>query len=94
MSQSAYGHHQSYPRLSPRARRCRAAGFAVLACRVLATPPEVLSPRMVRVIEGLAEEWRGLDDAHRRCPWPRGCSHPGQLILGATYWPCRYRFWL
>ena len=29
--------------------------------RILATPPDVLSPRMVRVIEGLAEDWRRLD---------------------------------
>jgi transposase len=30
--------------------------------RVLATPPDVLSPRMVRVIEGLAGDWRRLDE--------------------------------
>jgi transposase len=30
--------------------------------QVLATPPDVLSPRMVRVIEGLAEDWRRLDE--------------------------------
>ena len=29
--------------------------------RLLATPPDVLSPRMVGVIEGLAEDWRRLD---------------------------------
>jgi transposase len=29
--------------------------------RMLATPPDVLSPRIVRVIEGLAEDWRRLD---------------------------------
>jgi transposase len=29
--------------------------------RILATPPDVLSPRMARVIEGLAEDWRRLD---------------------------------
>jgi transposase len=29
--------------------------------RVLATPPDVLSPRMVGVIEGLTEDWRRLD---------------------------------
>jgi len=29
---------------------------------ILATPPDVLSPRMVRVIEGLAEDWRRLDE--------------------------------
>lgn len=30
--------------------------------RILATPPEVLSPRMVRLIEGLAGDWRRLDE--------------------------------
>ena len=30
--------------------------------RILATPPDVLSPRMVRVIEGLASDWRLLDE--------------------------------
>ena len=30
--------------------------------RLLATPPEVLSPRMVRVIEDLAGDWRRLDE--------------------------------
>jgi transposase len=29
--------------------------------RILATPPDVLSPRMVRVIEALAGDWRRLD---------------------------------
>jgi transposase len=29
--------------------------------RILATPPEVLSPRMVRMIEGLTGDWRRLD---------------------------------
>ena len=30
--------------------------------RILAAPPDVLSPRMVRVIEGLAADWRRLDE--------------------------------
>jgi len=30
--------------------------------RVLATPSDILSPRMVRVIEGLAGDWRRLDE--------------------------------
>src|SRR5690242_13577166 len=30
--------------------------------RILAAPPEVLSPLMVRLIEGLAADWRGLDE--------------------------------
>jgi transposase len=30
--------------------------------RILATPPEVLSPRMVCVIAGLSEDWRRLDE--------------------------------
>jgi transposase len=34
---------------------------AELPC-ILAAPPDVLSPRMVRVIEGLASDWRRLDE--------------------------------
>jgi transposase len=30
--------------------------------RILAVPPEVLSPRMVRVVEGLAADWHRLDE--------------------------------
>src|SRR5215813_12153160 len=30
--------------------------------RILATPPDVLSPRMVHVIEDLAGDWRRLDE--------------------------------
>jgi transposase len=30
--------------------------------RILTTPPDVLSPRMVCVIEGLVEDWRRLDE--------------------------------
>ena len=30
--------------------------------RILAAPPDVLSPRLVRVIEALAEDWRWLDE--------------------------------
>jgi len=30
--------------------------------RILAAPPDVLSPRMVRVIKDLAEDWRRLDE--------------------------------
>ena len=30
--------------------------------RILATPPDVLSPRMIHVIESLAEDWRRLDE--------------------------------
>src|SRR5580693_4252937 len=30
--------------------------------RILATPPDVLSPRMVRIIEELAGDWRRLDE--------------------------------
>src|SRR5438445_2793550 len=29
--------------------------------RILAAPPDILSPRMVRIIEGLTEDWRRLD---------------------------------
>src|ERR1700735_3234101 len=30
--------------------------------RILATPPDVLSPRMVRIVESLAEDWHRLDE--------------------------------
>ena len=30
--------------------------------RILATPPDLLSPRTVRIIEGLASDWRQLDE--------------------------------
>jgi transposase len=30
--------------------------------RILATPPDVLSPRMVRMIEDLTGDWRRLDE--------------------------------
>src|SRR5438874_1235802 len=41
--------------------------------RILATPPDVLSPRMVRVIEGLAEDWRRLDERGDHSPGAAGC---------------------
>src|SRR5512132_3754525 len=34
--------------------------------RILATPPDVLSPRMVRMIEDLASDWRRLDQRVER----------------------------
>ena len=42
------------------ARACGSCGAELP--RILATPPEVLSPRMVRVIKDLAEDWRRLDE--------------------------------
>lgn len=30
--------------------------------RILAAPPDVLSPRMMRIIANLAEDWRRLDE--------------------------------
>ena len=35
--------------------------------RILATPPDVLSPRMKHVIESLAEDWRRLDEVSITC---------------------------
>jgi hypothetical protein len=35
--------------------------------RILATPPDVLSPRMVRIIEDLAGDWRRLDERVEGC---------------------------
>jgi len=36
--------------------------FRAELARILATPPDVLSPRMVHVIEELAQDWRRLDE--------------------------------
>ena len=62
--QPTHWHHQSNPRLLAGARHRSPAGATLLATelpRILATPPDVLSPRMVRVIEALTEDWRRLD---------------------------------
>jgi transposase len=67
--------------------------------RLLATPPDVLSPRMVGVIEGLAEDWRRLDQriehlsgeitALPRCsamePYP-ACCGPTTRALQPSRW--------
>ena len=51
--------------------------------RILATPPDVLSPRMVRVIEGLASDWNrnqhqnGLDT---------GPLSQGRRLIGKAPW--------
>jgi transposase len=44
--------------------------------RILATPPDVLSPRMVRVIGELASDWRWLDERIEvsAMPWSRSSS--------------------
>jgi transposase len=34
--------------------------------RILTTPPDVLSPRMVRIVEDLAGDWRWLDERVER----------------------------
>jgi len=48
--------------------------------RILAAPPEVLSPRMVGLIEGLAEDWRRLDERidHRFASTPVEMMHRGE----------------
>src|SRR6185312_5343856 len=58
-------HHQSNPSLPAGTRHRGATGTALPAVelpRILATPPDVLSPRMVRVIEGLASDWHRVDE--------------------------------
>ena len=46
--------------------------------RILATPPDVLSPRMVRLIEDLASDWRRLDErVESSIGRDRGCCVPG-----------------
>jgi hypothetical protein len=51
--------------------------------RILAAPPNVLSPRMVRVIEGLAEDWRRLDE---RINYLSAVTAPKSMAL-----MCRWR---
>src|SRR3982074_2472338 len=46
--------------------------------RILATPPDVLSPRMVRVIEDLAGDWRRLDERIRPVERDRDRCAPGR----------------
>ena len=65
VGQPAYRHHQSNPGLPARAWNCGRQGQRFLRAelpRILATPPDVLSPRMVRLIEDLASDWRRLDE--------------------------------
>ena len=53
------------PRLPVGARHCGTPGVTILRGelpRILATPPDVLSPRMLRIIEDLAGDWRRLDE--------------------------------
>src|SRR5262249_18272578 len=64
IGQPAHWHHQSDSRLPVGAWYARQAGLRFLRAelpRILATPPDVLSARMVQVISDLAEAWRRLD---------------------------------
>ena len=52
--------------------------------RILATPPDVLSARMVRVIEDLAGDWRRLDErVESSIGRDRGCCAPGCRLRAA-----------
>ena len=60
--------------------------------RILATPPDVLSPRMVRIIEDLAGDWRRLDErVEKFIGRDRGCCAPGCRLRAADerawHWP-------
>ena len=63
--QRPYRPHQSNPRLPAwsAASRC-ARGYGLP--RLLTTPPDVWSPRMVRIVEDLAGDWRRLDERVER----------------------------
>ena len=60
--------------------------------RLLATPPDVLSPRMVRVIESLAEDWHRLDERIDHLSdeitalarQDAGCDHGRTIQLGQS----------
>ncbi len=65
IGQPTYRYRQSDSRLACGARRCGRQGLRFSRAElpgILTTPPDVLSPRMVHVIEGLAEDWRRLDE--------------------------------
>jgi transposase len=58
--------------------------------RILATPPDVLSPRMAGVIENLAGDWRRLDERIERLviddrPIPRRCRSMSVVAPIATF---------
>jgi transposase len=59
--------------------------------RILATPPDVLSPRMVRVIEDLASDWRRLDErascviSHRRKAASLFAVEPRRQFISRKY---------
>ncbi len=56
--------------------------------RILATPPDVLSPRMVRVIEGLASDWRQLDERIEGLSGEdRGACQTGRRVRAADEHP-------
>ena len=63
--QPAHWHHQSIRAFALERGHRGATGTALPAGggpRILAVPSDVLSPRMARVIEGLASDWRHLDE--------------------------------
>ena len=59
--------------------------------RILATPPDVLSPRMVRIIEGLASDLRLLDKRIQGLS-ARSRSSPRRAGLSTSWRPRRRRF--
>jgi transposase len=56
------GCHQSDPRLPPGAQYCSPPRASLFAPEILAKRVDVLSPRMIRVIEDLSGDWRQLDE--------------------------------
>src|SRR5262249_44591378 len=65
IGEPTHRHHEPDPGLSAGTRSSHSARTALLARelpRILAAPPDVLSPRMVHVIEDLANDWRRLDE--------------------------------
>jgi transposase len=87
VGRSAYRHHQIRAFLLERGVAVR-QGLRFLRAElpgILATRTDVLSPRMLRVIEDLAGDWRRLDERIETCParskrWPGPVpvSVPGQ----------------
>jgi len=59
--------------------------------RILTAPPDVLSSRMVGLIEGLAEDWRRLDGRARQIKFVNARLGTKSLTARLSEWSLRTR---
>ena len=88
--QPAHWHHQSTRAFALEREHRGATGTALPAGggpRILAVPSDVLSPRMARVIEGLASDWRHSMSVSRAYPESRGVCQTGRRVRTADERP-------